>query len=152
MNEGLDRSVRRRRKKCAVLPARLARASSVIDLLRSYDGLLLQSERIGCVGAAGYRQQSPRLGQMLGSPEAACDLAYGRDIFETLSPQQVTEGRSIRETGGVNALIVNSEFLMHRDQHRVKEIKIAISDRAGLVCFDLPSRLVACGIDMTRRV
>src|SRR5215471_4541678 len=87
---------------------------------------------------------------MFGIPKPAGRLTNRGYHLRPLRPKQITEDGAARKSCAVDSLVIDGEFLMHRREHRVKEIEILIADvPPGLIGFDLPARLVALRIDVT---
>src|SRR5258706_4796587 len=121
MKDGLDgRMCCGRDVEGAVWPARLARPGCVINLLGSFHRLLLQGVWVGRVQLSGDCEQRTGLRNVLRIPKPACDFADSSDRLAAFGPEQVTEHSSGRKASGVNAFVIDSEFLLHGSHHGVE--------------------------------
>src|SRR4051794_8536477 len=92
--------------------------------------------------------QRARLRQVLGRPELPGANPEGREDFGALRPEQIAEGAPVRESCGIDAVIVNSELLSQGRQHRVEEFQISV---ALLACLALPAGARALRVNLSRR-
>src|SRR5579872_6700984 len=64
------------------------------------------------------------------------------------APEHVREYAAIRESGGINAILIHPKYLAQPGQSGVEKFQIAVAVLSG---FPLPSRLVATGVSVCCR-
>ena len=131
-------------------PARLAGASSVIDLAVELNRLLLESEWHNVIVRSSDHHHGPRQGEMLGGIELAGADSKSRQHLAAFGPEQVTEGGAVGKSRGINARVIYRKLLAHGSQHGIEKFQVAIV-QSRLAGLHLPARKVSLWINLARR-